>query len=152
MSLNDFPTQGATPFQMTKGLILIDRGEESLIFQCKQVLVEPVLTELEFCTQELAVFVEINKKKEIKYLTPRRRIIVDIPRVTLCNEEFPIKFHLDEDTSLCQKGIGKSIEICKTSKALDPTAGLAEAKLQTLLTEENRLSVTSLVSSVRQLV
>ena len=43
-------------------------------------------------------------------------------------------------------------EICKTSKALDPTAGLAEAKLQTLLTEENRLSATSLVSSVRQLV
>ena len=113
MSLNDFPTQGTTPFQMTKGLILIDRGEESLIFQCKQVLVEPVLTELEFCTQELAVYVEINKKKEIKYLTPRRRIIVEIPRVTLCNEEFPIKFHLDKDTSLCQKGIGKSIEICK---------------------------------------
>ena len=152
MSLNDFPTQGSAPFQMSRGLVLIDRGEESLIFQCKQVLVEPVLTELEYCTQELAVYIEINKKKEIRYLTPRRRILVEIPRVTLCNAEFPIKFHIDENTSLCQKGIGKSIEICKTSNELDPTAGLAEAKLQTLLTEENRLSATSLVSSVRQLV
>ena len=152
ISLNDFPTQGSSPFQLSKGIVLIDRGEESLIFQCKQVLVEPVLSKLDFCTQELAVYIEVNKVKEIRYLTPRKRILIENPTVTMCNEEFPIRFYIDEYTSICQEGSGKSIKICSSPDLLDPTKGLAEARLTTLLQEENRLSATSLVSDMRQLV
>ena len=152
MSLNDFPTQGSSPFQLNKGIVLIDRGEESLIFQCKQVLVEPVLDELDFCTQELAVYIKVNEAKEIRYLTPRKRILIENPTVTMCNAEFPIRFYIDEHTSICQEGIGKSIQICSSPDLLDPAKGLAEARLKTLLQEENRLSATSLVSDMRQLV
>ena len=90
------------PFNLGPGTLSVSRGEQVVIFSCALAIIRPSLIPQEHCYDELPVVVVTELGPKQMFLQPRTRILVQEPSPVSCSHNFPVRFYVDEEVSICQ--------------------------------------------------
>ena len=107
-SFRQYEDLGSISLDYSPGVLTVQRGEQGIVFMCRQVSASPIREFLGHCYNELPVRVTTQDGPVTLYLKPITRILSDTPTVVECSDRLPVKFAIDENSAICQTDKGLS--------------------------------------------